>query len=243
MELIDLVKTGESPSIAFVGAGGKTSAIFSLARQLTGKVIVAATTHLAEEQLGLADTYCTVASPAAIQRDWKRALKGEQSKVILFAGKLGADSRTTGLTEDEIESLHDLCKSADLPLLIEADGSRQKPLKAPGAHEPVIPFWTDMVVVTAGLTGLNKPLEQEWVHRPEIFALLSGLPEGALITPQALARVLTHPTGGLKNIPNDARRVALLNQADSPRLRSLARQVESLITPAYDGVIITSIKP
>ena len=43
-----------------------------------------------------------------------------------------------------ITDLQELIKIADehnLPLIIEADGSRQLPLKAPAEHEPAIPPW------------------------------------------------------------------------------------------------------
>ncbi len=38
-----------------------------------------------------------------------------------------------------------------VPLLIKADGARQKPLKAPAEHEPPIPDFVETVVVVAGL--------------------------------------------------------------------------------------------
>ena len=103
--------------------------------------------------------------------------------------------------------------SNELPLLVEADGSRRLPLKAPAPHEPVIPEWVNTVVVVAGLSGLGKLLDPAWVHRPEIFAHLSGLELNAPVTSDGLINVLTHPQGGLKDIPYGARRVALLNQA------------------------------
>ncbi len=76
----------------------------------------------------------------------------------------------------------------------------------------------------AGLSGLGRPLTEEYVHRPEIFARLSGLAPGETITPEALLRVLTHPAGGLKNIPPQARRFVLLNQADTPELQSMVER-------------------
>lgn len=241
MDLIEAIGQKDFSCAAFVGAGGKTSAMFLLARQLPGKIIVSATTHLAEEQLALVDGHCTVKTVASAQREFKRALKDPTGKIFLFTGSLGADGRTEGLSGNTLDTLFNLSTRNHLPLLIEADGSRQKPLKAPGAHEPAIPPFADTVIVVAGLQGLGKPLTEEWVHRPEIFALLSRLPVGAKINPEALARVLSHPAGGLKNIPPSARRFALLNQADTPRSVLQARQVQKLITAVFDAVVITSL--
>jgi molybdenum cofactor cytidylyltransferase len=139
--------------------------------------------------------------------------------------------------------LHDVHEHHKLPLLIEADGSRQRPLKAPADHEPVIPEFVDAVIVVAGMTGLGKPLTEQFVHRPEIFARLSGLARRATVTPEALTRLLTHPSGGMKNIPVGARRVALLNQADTPALQALAKMIAEQLLPCYHTVVAASLNP
>ena len=46
-----------------------------------------------------------------------------------------------------------LPESADY-VLVEADGSRGLPLKAPASHEPVIPPESDLVIAVAGLSAL-----------------------------------------------------------------------------------------
>jgi len=48
--------------MAFVGAGGKTTAMFQLARQLRPPVIVITTTHLTIAQIALADAHFVVES-------------------------------------------------------------------------------------------------------------------------------------------------------------------------------------
>ncbi len=100
-----------------------------------------------------------------------------------------------------------------------------------------------MVVVVAGMTGLGKPLIDEFVHRPEIFALLGGLNIGDVITPEALTRVLTHPSGGLKSIPTQAQCVALLNQADSSSLQAQAKMIAEPLLQSYQAVVAASLSP
>ncbi|HNB54073.1 MAG TPA: NTP transferase domain-containing protein, partial [Anaerolineales bacterium] len=96
------------------------------------------------------------------------------------------------------------------------------------------------LVVVAGLSGLGQVLSADTVHRPERFAALSGLALGEQVTGEALVRVLRHPFGGLKNIPGGARRMVLLNQADSVERQSLARgMVEGL--EEFDGVGISAL--
>jgi molybdenum cofactor cytidylyltransferase len=116
-------------------------------------------------------------------------------------------------------------------------------LKAPAAHEPAIPDFVDTVIVVAGLSGLGVPLTEEFVHRPHLFSTLSGLPLNESVTPEALVRVLTHPEGGLKNIPSRARRVVLLNQADTPELESIGGRMAKTLLNEFDSVIVASLQP
>ncbi len=83
-----------------------------------------------------------------------------------------------------LTALRDLCNY----LLVEADGSRGRPLKAHLPHEPVIPPHTDQVLLVAGLSGLGQPI-QAAAHRPEQFAALCHQPVTAPVTPEALAAV------------------------------------------------------
>lgn len=222
-------------AVAFAGAGGKTTALFQLARDLPPPVITSATTHLHVDQVRLADSHFQISSPAQLP-----PLENNLSGVTLFTGRLEQD-RTAGLDSIALARLGEACASRNLPLLIEADGSRQRLLKAPGDREPVIPTFVGQVVVVAGLAGLGKPLTGEFVHRPEIFSRLSGLKPGENITLDALARLLAHPAGGQKNIPLSARRILLLNQADSPDLQALGMELASRLLPAFHSVIIASL--
>ncbi|MGE5073937.1 MAG: selenium cofactor biosynthesis protein YqeC [Anaerolineae bacterium] len=220
---------------AFVGAGGKTTAMFQLARELPAPVLITTTTHLGAWQVALADQHVIFASPPDLS---SLALRG----VTVITGRLTSEDRLGAVGNDALLWLHDTTLRQHVPLLIEADGSRQKPLKAPASHEPEIPEWVDTVIVVAGLSGLGNSLSEATVHRPGRFAALSGLALGETITPDALARVLMHPEGGLKNIPSQARRVALLNQADTSQLQSQAHGMADQLLRTYDAVLVASMQ-
>ena len=87
-------------------------------------------------------------------------------------------------------------------------------LKAPEAHEPVIPECSDLVVGVIGLDALGKPADADTVHRLEAFLRISGLSEGESIGEQALKALAGHPEGLFKGSPESARRVAFHNKAD-----------------------------
>lgn len=230
------LRVNSSACVAFIGAGGKTTAMFQLARQLPSPVIATATSHLGAWQIGLADQHIITETPAPLE-ELEHGLKG----IILVTGELEGE-RSRPVNNTLLNWLHQFCSYHSIPLLIEADGSRGKPLKAWIDHEPPIPSFVELVVQVVGLTGLGRPLNDEIVHRPEIFSRLSRLPIGESITSEALVQVLIHPEGGLKNIPTNARKVALLNQADTQELQSAAQGLSQLLLPTYDSVVISSLE-
>ena len=235
LSLREALRVSNSPCIAFTGAGGKTTAMFQLARQLPPPVIVTATTHLGTWQVELADKHIITSSSAPLKG------LGADKDLTLITGVIDGD-RTKPVSADILDGIRQFCKSHSIPLLIEADGSRQKPMKAWAEHEPPIPDFVDEVVHVAGLSGLGKPLNEENVHRPEIFSKLSGLDFGELVTQDALIKVATHPEGGLKNIPTNARKVIVLNQADTLELQSIAHGMSHTLLSSFHSVIVASLK-
>lgn len=240
MDLLKALRLSYEPSnaprIALVGAGGKTTAMFQIARQLKPPVIVTATTHLARQQTALADRWIVASTPSELPANSETI-----AEVLLVTGPLDSTDRTIGVDLEILDRLFVMADQLHCPLLIEADGSRQLPLKAPADHEPVIPEFCDMVIVLAGLLGLGKPLSPDWVHRSERFSELTGIAQGKEITPEAIANFFLHPQGGLKAIPPKARRIALLNQADNPDLQAAAGSISNKLLHHYDAVLVASL--
>ena len=237
MELANAMRLSPDTRLALVGAGGKTTALFQLARQLSPPVFITATTHLATEQLHLVDHHFVIKNSedtAALEVNLPQG-------VILFTGETAGTVRAQGVEEATLKRILRLADARCSPLLIEADSAQMRPLKAPAAHEPAIPDFVNTVVVVAGLRGLGKPLSPEWVHRPERFGAISGVGPGETITQNALVNVLTSPAGALKNIPPDARRIMLLNQADTSAIQAQAHGMVVQLQDKFHAVIVASL--
>lgn len=236
MDIAHALRLASPQTISLVGAGGKTTALFQIARQLAEKspVIVTATAHLGVWQIPLADHHI-------IAKNVDDLLSLPSQGVILVTGEI-ENERTKPVASNVLYWLRENSEKLGVFLLIEADGSRQKSIKAPASHEPPIPEFTDTVIVLAGLSTIGKPLEEENVHRPEIFSQLSGTPVGETITPKEIISVLTHPQGGLKNIPTHARRIALLNQADTSELQSVGGGMARELLEHFDSVLVGSLQ-
>jgi molybdenum cofactor cytidylyltransferase len=236
MNLRQTLRVTKQSRIAFVGSGGKTTALFQLARLLEPPVVVTTSTHLGAWQTGFADRHIIISRAEDVDHSASQ-IEG----VTLFTGAEVTDNRVSGLTYDALERISEL-SSLGFPVLVEADGSRQKPLKAPAAHEPAIPAWVNHVVVCMGLSGLGKPLTEETVHRAAEFSRISGTAVGEPITLEALFKVLTHPQGGLKNIPLHAKKSVILNQVDSAAGYQQIMRIANLLIHSFDSVSICSLE-
>lgn len=242
MELIDAVQITGETRLAFVGAGGKTTAMFRLGKEWVEKngttILLTTTTHLAEHELNNADHYYQVKEETDLERLASKFPRG----VVLVTGPAVEDNRVGGLSQDLMEALRQIASERNAPMLVEADGSRQHPLKTPAEHEPVIPDFVDTVIVVVGLQALGKPLEAVWVHRLEQFSQLTGLAKGDEITLQAVTLMLLAENGGLKGIPTNARKMVLLNQCDTPRLAAVGKILSKQLLRTYSRVIYASLK-
>ncbi len=247
MRLIEALRYEPPTCMAFVGAGGKTTALFRAAREIaaqseqerlneTHTVLVSTTTHLGAWQADLADYAYQVSNLIDLEIVMERLPRG----VVLITSE-ESNRRLGGLDEAMLGKLWRIAQKRQLPLLLEADGARGRPLKAPAGYEPANPEFTQLVVVVAGMAGLGQPLTSEWVHRENTFASLTGLSPGEKITSEAVIKLLLSKEGGLKNIPNDARRVVLFNQADTAELRSQAQAMAGALLSGYDACIIASL--
>lgn len=251
MNLAQALRLGAGyTSLAIAGAGGKTSALFQLARQLlavgAAPVVLATTsTHLAAAQAVLADQHLILEPGGALEPLLERRRQG----VVLVSGPLSGD-RLAGLDPEMLARLDAFARAHELPLLIEADGARSRLLKAPAAHEPAIPPFVSHVLLVAGLGGLGKPLAEAWVHRPERFATLSAMKMNDEISAEAIVAVLLHPDGGLKHIPQGARRSVLFTLPltatpdipdPSPGLLAEAQRMAQKLLPVYHSALIASL--
>ena len=226
--------------VAIVGGGGKSTAMFRLAREVVergGRAITTTTTRIFAGQIALAPAHLAA---AAVTRDGLRAALAAHGHVLV-TGPNDASGKAGSVSLELFRRLHEW---SDACLLNEADGSRMLPFKAPAEHEPVIPAETTLVLPVVGADVLGRPLDADHVHRPEVVAALAGVPLGSPVTPEVVARVLAHPRGGLKGVPPGARVIALVNKVESLADRAPAREIaqQLLREPAIEAVLLTALR-
>lgn len=234
MQLIDGLRLDKTSRLAIVGSGGKSTILFNSAKEFARPVVLAATVHLCTDQLKLADTHRVIEHRSDVELTFQKPLMG----ITLLTGPIGENKRTRGIQSPEIDLIREFCDQLDLPLLIEADGSRRLPLKAPAPHEPPIPEWVNQVAVVVGLSGLDKPVGEETIFRAEKFAEITGARLGEKITYEMVIKYLLAEEGGLKNIPKNARKSVFFNQLNQVVLSDQEKQaISTPLLEKYHQVI------
>ncbi len=234
---------GEREVISLSGGGGKTSLMFALARELAGsgsKVITTTTTHIlkpsAEE------------SPCVILEENTDVLLSRLREELdrhnhVTVACISSDGKLNGLPPETVDKI-DSMQLAHY-IINEADGAACKPIKAPRLREPVIPACTTLVAAVVGMDALGAPLSAGIAFQPGLITRLTGVPEGGVITGEAIATLLTREKGIIQYAPPQARIVPFLNKAELAEraaVDDLAAAILSRRHPQIDRVVSASLR-
>ena len=172
---------------ALVGAGGKTTLMYALARRMADagrRVVCTTTTKIFPPEDGL--------------------------PVVLLEG-----------AADPVAAVHDALSA--VPCVV-----ARKPLKAPAAHEPVLPEPLGCCVAVVGLDSVGQPLDDGHVHRSALVCAAAGQEPGSPVTPATLACLVEHPEGLFRNCPAGCRRLVFANKGDGPGALDAASEAAAL---------------
>ena len=220
--------------VALVGGGGKSSLLFGLGRLWPGHAVLTTTTRISRTQTALAPAVLGLAEQHLLAEQLARF--GSCLVVGEPAGDkvLGVPAQWPGRW----------LARADVDLVVvEADGSRGLPVKAPAGHEPVLPSGMTLVIAVMGIDALQGSIRAV-AHRPEQVARLTGLHADEFLSPAAAATLLTHPAGGLKDVPAGSRFAVCLNKVETPAQAQLAQETAALLLaqPRVARVVITALQ-
>lgn len=177
--------------IAFTGAGGKTTAVYTCVREMREKGLLAAvvtTTKMWKPQEG----FLLWRDDLSVEeiKEWIKA-HGPRPVTIgreLQKGKIGSIPQTTlQMMADE-----------GIRLCVEADGAKGKWIKIPNSQEPVVPDLCDAVIGILNRKALGKSF-LEAAHRPEICAERFGKRPKDLVELTDLCRLWLDEDGIFQN--------------------------------------------
>lgn len=226
--------------VAFVGGGGKTSLLFALGAALPGRRILSTTTRIFTAQMSRAEEVVFFTAEGAKDAEAKISEALDRLGICLVVGGVAGD-KAVGVPP-ELPGTWLARPDVDF-VLVEADGSRLRPIKAPAAHEPVIPPETTLVVPVVGIDALDGRFA-DVTHRPEIAAELLGSVIDEQLSVGDVARLIAHPQGGLKGVPDGARVVPFINKVETAVQLNAARQIaqQLLHTPRIERVLLGATK-
>jgi probable selenium-dependent hydroxylase accessory protein YqeC len=255
MQLCEALGIHPGDVAAFVGAGGKTTAIWRTQAELIaagGHTIFTTTTKMMEPVMPRDGALMLVAQPdttriaSLLERAPRLALAARRlSESFPFHADHPVPSRPfklDGLPPEVLDGL--VAQLPGVTWLVEADGAKGCGLKIPAAHEPVIPRCVTTVVVMAHLDVQGRPLDETTVHRVGDAVRVLGVPIGTLLTPTMFARVLCDETLGLKGLPVRSRAVAMLTQRNTtlhPDAFALADQLLQE-QARYSHVVVAALR-
>ena len=243
--LTDSLGLQEKEVISLVGAGGKTTLMFRLARELLlagRKVVTTTTTKILEPTPE--ETPCLFVDPDEDKIKTFVKTRLDQHHHITVASERLRFGKLRGVSPNVIADLWDL-HLIDV-LLIEADGAAGRPVKAPREQEPVISPDTTLVLAILGLDGVDAELNEKNVFQPERVSKLTGVHLGNKMTAESLAVVMTHSEGILKGTPALSRVICFLNKADRTggidQGREVAKKILEKKHPQIERVVLGQLK-
>lgn len=196
--------------ISLVGGGGKTTLLHALGNQLSGRTILTTTTKMGYDQ---SNGLRKIIKPNA--KEIRSIQKGET--VMIW-------ERVTG--QKAIGVKKQICDewfSEVDHLVVEADGSRRKPFKAPADYEPVIPSKTTLMISVIGADALGRVIADQ-CHRPLRVAALAECEPYQRLTPLSAAKVLLSQRGSLKELPHASEMVIVITKITQEN-SNLAREL------------------
>ena len=208
----------------FVGAGGKSTAIRLVAGILSRAGARARMTTTTK--IGIEEFSNYPISFVKTEDDLQIAVSGHEPVGLIVGSAFHDRGKYGGVDPSLFERLS---VDSDTILLVEGDGSRRRPLKAPDDWEPVIPRATAMVVAMMGASGFGEPIDEDHCYNHE--AALRILPAGArCFAASEVATLASHPAGCRKGVLPGMRYHVLMNQADLGDKRPIGSEALRILT-------------
>ncbi|MEG6586403.1 selenium cofactor biosynthesis protein YqeC [Dendrosporobacter sp. 1207_IL3150] len=210
MDLWDTVCLRTPGIIACTGAGGKTSLILSLSAGAKFRkipLVITTTTKMYYDQI---IKFQQVASSTYEEGSLAvKELLAKEHTVVWFR-EIKSD-KIIGIPPEWIDRFSK--ENPNYFILVEADGAAQTMIKAPAAHEPVVPNLTSVTIGVLSLDAIGKPLSAVTAHRLPLVLKLLGKQQGDIVEWLDLIKLATHKFGIFQY--SKGQKILLLSGANS----------------------------
>jgi probable selenium-dependent hydroxylase accessory protein YqeC len=223
---LNLVGTGKRNHVAIVGGGGKTSILHALGEQLLGTTVLTSTTKMGA---GQHQNRQVLLSP----EDDKIQRISAGNPVMVWREIQG--DKAIGVDKAACDRWFRLVDN----IVVEADGARRRPFKAPADFEPVVADSTTLMISTIGADALGKVISDQ-CHRPLLVAALARCESHERLTPVRAAEVILHDQGHRKEIPPRSRFCVAITKVDDANMADVEALMEQLHI-IEDNIIVVPV--
>jgi probable selenium-dependent hydroxylase accessory protein YqeC len=202
--------------VSIVGAGGKTSLMYGLGRELAAagnKTLLTTTTRILYPRSD--DAPVVVLGPEGDSMADEIGGRFGRTNLVL-AGREKKEAKILGFAPAFVDRLR--VKDPALTIVAECDGARGKSLKVPEDHEPPVATSTSVFVVVVGADSFHRPLDSEAVYNPERVAAVAGVGLDAEVSEPVIIETVVSPESYLGRMPAGARLCVVINKVASDRL-------------------------
>ncbi len=211
---LKLDRKGENHLISLVGGGGKTTLLHALGKQLSGRTILTSTTKMGSDQN---NDLRTLMKPDA------KAIESITNNETVMIWKKIVGEKAIGVEKQTCDSWFSYVDH----VVVEADGSRRKPFKAPADYEPVIPSKTTLMISVIGADALGRVIADQ-CHRPLRVAAIAECEPYQRLTPASAAKVLLSQRGSLKELPHKSEMIIAVTKVSEENTK-LVRELHEAV--------------
>lgn len=216
--------------VSFIGGGGKTTTMLELGKELKAlkkKVLITTTTAIYNPEEGFSNYFLKDID----------VFKPKEGSITIFGDRIekkklfGSPQKIDSIFKENIFDY----------ILVEADGSKMKPIKGHAHYEPVIPKQTTHTIGIIGLDSLGGKIENI-VHRPEIFTKITNTKYSDIVKEETIVSYVLNSKGLFKE--TQGKRVLILNIAlNESDILSGRRIREILLDRGFtDDILVADVK-
>ncbi len=204
MELYNLLDLKRGDLISIVGAGGKTSLMFTLAEELRKeyKLLVTTTTKIFipnEKQYDF----------MAIEFNNYRGIgRSNEKGIYVYGSSINDEGKIVGICTEVLDTESSYFDYT----LVEADGSKGKPIKGWNKTEPVISSKTTKTIGVLSIESIGKKINEENVHRVSEFLNITNAVENETISVENIVSIIFNSNGLFKS--SNGEKILFINKVE-----------------------------
>lgn len=231
MKLYEILNIKKHNVVSIVGAGGKTTLMFKLANELKdkGKVLVTTTTKIYKPNENEVK-YLSIG-----KEGYKFIKNNKEYGIYAYGEDVNKEDKLIGIDPNLVDDL----KNTFNYILIEADGSKKKDLKAWNENEPIICSVNDKYIGVLSLNSINIEINNNNIHRIEEFLTLTNSNIGEKVNLDILIEIIFNKKGLFKSSVGE--NILFLNKVEIIEEKILNLFLDKIINKNKEVKILNKI--